>query len=60
QCNTGSVQCCNNVGTTNDAQVAQALKGANFPGPTQGVVFGITCSPASAVGLGGSTWCVSR
>ncbi|KAG5644495.1 hypothetical protein DXG03_008322 [Asterophora parasitica] len=58
QCNTGPVQCCNSVTTSNDA-VAKLLIGllGIVVGPN--VAVGLTCSPLSIIGIGGKSWYVS-
>lgn len=54
-CNTGSIQCCSSVGTTNDNGVIGAL--LDLLGAVVGVnvPVGVTCSPIT-VGISGTDW----
>ena len=57
QCQTGTQQCCNQVQTANDPQVAQAL--AAIPVQVAAdILVGLTCSPISALGIAGNSWLV--
>ncbi|KAI5899107.1 fungal hydrophobin, partial [Schizophyllum commune H4-8] len=56
KCNTGEVQCCNQVTTPKDAaqsDVTAGLIGALI-GPITGPLVGLHCSPLSLVGVGGA------
>ncbi|KAL1715789.1 fungal hydrophobin [Schizophyllum commune] len=56
KCNTGEVQCCNEVTTPKDAaknDVTAGLIGA-LVGPITGPLVGLHCSPLSVVGIGGA------
>ncbi|PPQ87589.1 hypothetical protein CVT25_006077 [Psilocybe cyanescens] len=57
QCNTGPVQCCNQVGTAktiiaNDARFANLLD--TFVGPAT-AILGVSCTPVSVIGVGGNS-----
>jgi len=60
QCNTGTLQCCNSVQSANSSAVATLLGLLGIP--IQGVtgLVGVTCSPLSVIGVGGSGWYVLR
>ncbi|KAF8909691.1 hydrophobin [Gymnopilus junonius] len=55
-CNTGSVQCCNSVATTENPVVGliAELLGIVIPA---GVLVGLTCAGISVGGLGTNSWC---
>ncbi|RDB21692.1 Fruiting body protein SC1 [Hypsizygus marmoreus] len=55
QCNTGSVQCCNSVQNADSQHVGllAALLGLDLSAITGQV--GVTCSPLTAIGLGGNS-----
>ncbi|RDB20579.1 Fruiting body protein SC1 [Hypsizygus marmoreus] len=55
QCNTGSVQCCNSVQDSHnkDVGILAALIGLDIKSITGQV--GVTCSPLTAVGVGGNS-----
>jgi len=53
-CNTGPVQCCNSVTHANNA-VAGLLEGILGIVVPANTAVGVTCSPLSAVGLGGNS-----
>lgn len=55
-CSTGPVQCCNTLTTSNDplAQLIAGLLGIVLGG---NVGVGLTCSPLSVIGVGGSNAC---
>ena len=57
KCNTGELQCCNDVKESNDESIAGLLGlVANFVKvPITGHV-GVTCSPISVVSVSGTTW----
>ncbi|KAF9220770.1 hydrophobin, partial [Gyrodon lividus] len=52
QCNTGPIQCCNSVQTTQEA--SSLLAQYNLVDVAAGIVglVGVTCSPITAIGLG--------
>ncbi|TFK39699.1 hydrophobin-251 [Crucibulum laeve] len=56
QCSTGPVQCCNSVQDASSADAKKALAGLAgiLLGPITGQV-GLTCSPITAIGLGGNS-----
>ncbi|KAF9031793.1 fungal hydrophobin [Hymenopellis radicata] len=54
-CNTGPIQCCNSVQSASDPATAALLGLLGIVlGPITGQV-GITCSPISVIGVGGSS-----
>ncbi|KAH9846232.1 fungal hydrophobin [Lenzites betulinus] len=53
-CNTGPIQCCNSVGKAND-DVFSAILGLLGMVLDPDVLVGVTCSPLSGVGVGGSS-----
>ncbi|KAF8980781.1 fungal hydrophobin [Cyathus striatus] len=55
QCNTGPVQCCNSVKSSDDKSVSGIL--AAVGAVVQGVVVqvGLDCSPISAIGVGANS-----
>ncbi|KAF9442358.1 fungal hydrophobin [Macrolepiota fuliginosa MF-IS2] len=55
QCNTGSIQCCNSV-QSSDSSVVSLLAGllGIVLGPITGQV-GVTCSPITVIGAGGNS-----
>lgn len=56
QCNNGAIQCCQSVQDASTPGVASilGLVGAVVQGVTGQV--GLTCSPITAIGLGGNSW----
>ena len=58
-CNTGPVQCCNQVSQANDNVVTAILSLLGIEGIADDVLVGLQCSPLSVAGVGsGSTWYV--
>ena len=58
-CNTGSVQCCNQVSKANDTVISAILGLLGIGGIADDILVGLKCSPLSIVGLGsGNSWCV--
>ncbi|KAF5329813.1 hypothetical protein D9619_009333 [Psilocybe cf. subviscida] len=55
QCNTGSLQCCNSVQAANSASIAGLLGLLGIVVSTLTGQVGVTCSPITAIGLGGSS-----
>ncbi|KAK7438442.1 hypothetical protein VKT23_018054 [Stygiomarasmius scandens] len=55
QCNTGPVQCCNSVQSSNTPSVAKLL--GTLGAVVQGVdvPIGLTCTPVSVIGVGGNS-----
>ena len=58
QCNTGPIQCCNEVQAA-DAPAVTALFGLlGIVLQDVNVLVGLTCSPISVIGLPGNSWLV--
>ncbi|KAL1743845.1 hydrophobin [Schizophyllum fasciatum] len=59
-CSTGTVWCCNNTTTTDDASIQGLLAavGAQVGGITGKV--GLTCSPITAIGVGSGAQCSAQ
>ena len=58
QCNTGPIQCCNNLQSVSNDVIAGIL--GSFGVVTQGetTLVGVNCSPIDILGIGGNSWCV--
>ncbi|ESK86850.1 hydrophobin [Moniliophthora roreri MCA 2997] len=54
QCNTGPVQCCNSVQSASSAPAATLLGLLSIFLSDLNVLVGITCSPISVLGVGGT------
>lgn len=59
QCNTGPVQCCNSVQSASSTAASSLLGLLGVVLQNVDVLVGITCSPISALSLGGNSWCAS-
>ncbi|KAI1797439.1 fungal hydrophobin [Ganoderma leucocontextum] len=59
-CNTGSVQCCNQVSKANDNIVSTILGLIGLGGTAGDVLVGLQCSPLSVVGIGSASSCSQR
>ncbi|KAL0948415.1 hypothetical protein HGRIS_010996 [Hohenbuehelia grisea] len=57
QCNTGTLQCCDNLQNANSANVAGLLGSIGVP--VQGVtgLVGLNCNPITGIGVGGGSTC---
>ncbi|EIN06924.1 fungal hydrophobin, partial [Punctularia strigosozonata HHB-11173 SS5] len=55
QCNTGSLQCCNSVESASSASASLLLGLLGIVLDAVDVLIGVTCSPISVIGLGGSS-----
>ncbi|KAF5348084.1 hypothetical protein D9758_010063 [Tetrapyrgos nigripes] len=55
QCNTGGLQCCNNVQTTPTGVVPGLLKLLGIVLGAVDVPIGVTCNPISVIGIGGDS-----
>ena len=58
QCNTGEAQCCNSVQAANTPSAAALLGLLGIVLQDVTALVGITCSPLSVIGVGGSGWYV--
>ncbi|KAH9850892.1 hydrophobin [Lenzites betulinus] len=56
-CDTGSIQCCQSVEPASSASAANLLKTLGVVLQDVNVPIGLTCSPVSVVGVGGSDAC---
>ncbi|KAF8985755.1 fungal hydrophobin-domain-containing protein [Cyathus striatus] len=54
-CDTGDLQCCDTTGTTTTPSIATLLTLLGIVVPDITALIGATCSPISAVGLGGNS-----
>nr|VWP01250.1 Uncharacterized protein [Ganoderma boninense] len=59
-CNTGSVQCCNQVSKANDSVISAILGLLGISGVADDILVGLKCSPLSVVGLGSGNSCSQR
>ncbi|KAK7037488.1 sc3 hydrophobin [Paramarasmius palmivorus] len=55
QCNTGPIQCCNNVQKASDPSAAALLGLLGVVLQDLNVLVGITCTPISVIGIGGNS-----
>ena len=60
KCNTGPIQCCQKVTSAKDPSAGIIIRLLGIVIRDLNVVVGLTCSPLSAIGLGGNSWCVSK
>ncbi|KAI0628322.1 fungal hydrophobin-domain-containing protein [Trametes polyzona] len=56
-CSSGALQCCQSVDSANSAAVAPILSALGIVLQDLNVPVGLTCSPISVVGVGGSDAC---
>ncbi|KAM5537115.1 hypothetical protein V8D89_009261 [Ganoderma adspersum] len=56
-CSTGPIQCCNTVEKASDAGAAAILGLLGIVLQDLNVLVGLTCSPISVIGVGGSNSC---
>ncbi|KAI9060704.1 fungal hydrophobin [Trametes sanguinea] len=56
-CSSGAIQCCQSVEPANSATAANLLKSIGVVVQDVTAQIGITCSPISVVGVGGSDAC---
>ncbi|PIL35284.1 hypothetical protein GSI_02009 [Ganoderma sinense ZZ0214-1] len=59
-CSTGPVQCCNKVGTASDPIVSLLLGLLGIVLGDPSVLVGVTCSPITVIGVGGSNSCSAQ
>ncbi|EJF64478.1 fungal hydrophobin [Dichomitus squalens LYAD-421 SS1] len=59
-CNTGPVQCCNQVSKANNNVVAAILGLLGLGGIADDILVGVQCSPLSVVGVGAGSTCSQR
>ncbi|KIJ48499.1 hypothetical protein M422DRAFT_162707 [Sphaerobolus stellatus SS14] len=59
-CNTGDAQCCNSVTSANDPSTAALLGLLGIAVQGVDVLIGITCSPITAIGVGGGANCAQQ
>jgi hypothetical protein len=59
QCNTGVVQCCNTVGQAKDGDVIEQLLTLLGLAVDDNTMVGLSCSPITVIGVGGSQWYMS-
>ncbi|KAF5327368.1 hypothetical protein D9619_004460 [Psilocybe cf. subviscida] len=55
QCNTGSIECCQSVQTAGSSSVASLLGLLGIVVSDVTALVGVTCSPITAVGVGGTS-----
>jgi hypothetical protein len=58
QCNTGSIECCQSVQTAGSSSVAALLGLLGIVVQDVTALVGVTCSPISVIGAGGTSWYV--
>ncbi|KAI3608928.1 hydrophobin [Moniliophthora roreri] len=58
ECNTGPIECCNTVTNADDPAAASVLGLLGIIIQDLNVVVGLTCSPVTVIGAGGSGWLV--
>ncbi len=56
QCNTGPVQCCQTVQKAGDSPAKTLIGLLGIVVENLDVVVGLTCSPLSVIGIGGTSW----
>ena len=59
QCNTGPVQCCNQITDSSDPEVVGLLNQVGLILDDVIVSVGLECSPITGIGAGGGSWQVS-
>ncbi|KAM5541800.1 hypothetical protein V8D89_004529 [Ganoderma adspersum] len=59
-CSTGPIQCCNTVEQANKPAAASILAGLDVVLQDPTVLVGLTCSPVTAIGVGGSGACTAN
>ncbi|KXN88455.1 Fruiting body protein SC1 [Leucoagaricus sp. SymC.cos] len=55
QCDTGPVQCCNQVLQTNDPTVTEMVASLGIAASDVIPLVGVTCTPITVIGVGGVT-----
>ena len=58
QCNTGEMHCCESVQAAGSNEASTLLGLLNVVVDDVKVLVGMNCSPLTAIGLGGNSWCV--
>ena len=58
QCNTGPIQCCQSVQSSDDSIVGVILGLLDIVLDAVDIPIGITCSPITVVGVSGTSWFV--
>ncbi|TFK51415.1 fungal hydrophobin [Heliocybe sulcata] len=59
-CNTGPVQCCNNVQKASDPAISTLLGALGIDVSDVNAMVGVQCSPVTVVGAGGGAKCSAQ
>ncbi|KAN0094592.1 Fungal hydrophobin domain containing protein [Tylopilus felleus] len=60
ECNTGPIQCCNSVQSSNNEIIGELFGFLGLPLPAGGTQVGFTCSPITVGGIGSGSSCTSQ